>query len=181
MVTAVVECRSLPDFKLWVKFADGQEGVADLSFLRKDAQGDPLLDPDGFAKATVNPTSRSVVWPGGIDIDPAKLRHLATAQGQQAAPAPVSVQRPAMPRVVRSALIVLGLLILLIVVLSPGLRWITIATGVCVAFVLEIIRRTNAGRPGVCGRCGYSLEGVAPTKFGDVQCPECGRFSTPPA
>jgi hypothetical protein len=33
----------------------------------------PLDDPDFFAQVAVDPESRTVVWPNGLDLDPAVL------------------------------------------------------------------------------------------------------------
>ena len=55
-------------------FDDGL--VRELEFLAGGHGGtvfEPLDDPDFFAQVTVDPISRTVVWPNGADLDPAVL------------------------------------------------------------------------------------------------------------
>src|SRR5712692_804774 len=57
-----------------VTFDDGL--VRELKFLVGGHEGTvfaPLDDPDFFAQVTVDPESRTVVWPNGLDLDPAVL------------------------------------------------------------------------------------------------------------
>ncbi len=70
-VTAVTV---LEHWRLRVGFSDGVTGDVDLSGL-KDAglYWEPLRDPQRFAEAFVDPRSRTVAWPGDIDIAPEAL------------------------------------------------------------------------------------------------------------
>ena len=55
-------------------FDDGV--VRELEFLAGGHEGtvfEPLDDPGFFAQVTVDPESRTVVWPNGVDLDPAVL------------------------------------------------------------------------------------------------------------
>lgn len=55
-------------------FDDGV--VRELEFLTGSNEGTvfaPLDDPDYFARVRVDPESRTVVWPNGLDLDPAVL------------------------------------------------------------------------------------------------------------
>jgi hypothetical protein len=57
-----------------VTFNDGV--TRDLEFLAGSNQGTvfaPLDDPVYFAQVTVDPDSRTVTWPNGLDLDPAVL------------------------------------------------------------------------------------------------------------
>lgn len=50
--------------------------VRELEFLAGSNQGTvfaPLDDPEYFARVRVDPESRTVVWPNGLDLDPAVL------------------------------------------------------------------------------------------------------------
>ena len=53
------------------------DGVArDLEFLAGQSKGTvfaPLDDPQFFAQVRVDPESRTVAWPNGVDLDPAVL------------------------------------------------------------------------------------------------------------
>lgn len=55
-------------------FDDGL--VRELEFLAGSNQGTvfaPLDDPEYFARVRVDPEGRTVVWPNGVDLDPAVL------------------------------------------------------------------------------------------------------------
>jgi hypothetical protein len=57
-----------------LSFDDGM--VKEVEFVAGGNEGTvfaPLDDPDFFAQVAVDPESRTVVWPNGLDIDPAVL------------------------------------------------------------------------------------------------------------
>lgn len=67
----VVEVRTLPDYRLLVKFVDGTTGEVDLSrIVLGDKAGifAALRDPTRFAEAYVE--YGAVMWPGEIDLAP---------------------------------------------------------------------------------------------------------------
>ena len=67
----VVEVRSLPGYRLAVKFLDGTTGEVDLSRLVMSESAGifaQLRDPGLFAQAYVE--YGAVVWPGEIDLAP---------------------------------------------------------------------------------------------------------------
>ncbi|TFU14818.1 DUF2442 domain-containing protein [Thermus tengchongensis] len=86
----VVEVRPLEGLRLWLRFSDGSEGIADLSGMPFPGILEGLKDPSVFAQARVDPELGTVVWPGGIDLDPLVLHALATGS-----PLPVAVGGPA--------------------------------------------------------------------------------------
>jgi Protein of unknown function (DUF2442) len=53
---------------LRVTFADGTQGVVDMSGETFDGVSAPLADPDFFARARVE--DGVVTWPNGVDIAP---------------------------------------------------------------------------------------------------------------
>jgi hypothetical protein len=70
-VTAV---KVLEHYALRLTFDDGLTGDVDLSNL--PAVGpvfEPLRDPDFFGKAYVDPRTRTIAWPGELDLDPEGL------------------------------------------------------------------------------------------------------------
>jgi hypothetical protein len=74
MLYDVVAVEARPGFKVWVRFENGVEGVADLS----DLAGRGVFqrwtaDPEEFAKVSVDPESGTVTWPGGLDVAPDRL------------------------------------------------------------------------------------------------------------
>ena len=69
----VLRVRPLADYRLWVRFTDGSEGVRDLSdLLAKDGPMiAPLKDWSFFDRVFIEmgvPT-----WPNGFDLDPINL------------------------------------------------------------------------------------------------------------
>lgn len=69
----VLRLRPLEDFRLWLRFTDGSEGVHDLSNIiaRGGPMVEPLKAPDYFARVFVE--SGAPTWPNGFDLDPINL------------------------------------------------------------------------------------------------------------
>ncbi|MGH7155145.1 MAG: DUF2442 domain-containing protein [Acetobacteraceae bacterium] len=71
----VVEVRHAGGHRLFLRFADGAEGILDLAGrLRFDGVFAPLRDPAGFAGVLLNAELGTVAWPGGADLCPDVLR-----------------------------------------------------------------------------------------------------------
>lgn len=66
----ITEVKALKNFRIWVKFADGAEGTADLSELKGKGVFSSWDDIDVFNSVFVNKESNTVSWPGGIDLCP---------------------------------------------------------------------------------------------------------------
>jgi hypothetical protein len=62
--------KALPGYRLWLRFTDGTEGTADLSKLVGVGVFSAWTDERVFARVSVDPITRTVSWPGGIDLDP---------------------------------------------------------------------------------------------------------------
>jgi len=69
---SIVRFKVLPKYKIEIAFADGTNGVADLSpRLSQGSLGDgfdPLCNEDTFAKVFLE--HGALTWPGGIDLAP---------------------------------------------------------------------------------------------------------------
>lgn len=70
----VVSLEPRPGFRLWVRFADGTEGEADLS----DVAGRGVFSrwnehPEEFQAVGIDETSGAPSWPGGLDVAPDAL------------------------------------------------------------------------------------------------------------
>ncbi|HSG06770.1 MAG TPA: DUF2442 domain-containing protein [Longimicrobiales bacterium] len=70
----LVEAEARPRYRLWVRFADGVEGEADLS----DVAGRGVFQrwthhPEEFSQVTVDAESGAPTWPGGLDVAPDRL------------------------------------------------------------------------------------------------------------
>ena len=69
----VVKLRPMEEFRLWVRFSDGREGIADLSALiaRTGPMVGPLKDPDFFNRVFIE--AGVPTWPNGYDYAPSAL------------------------------------------------------------------------------------------------------------
>ena len=76
----IVEVRSLENYQIWVRFADGLEGVVDLSDLVGNGVFGAWTDPAEFRKVFIDPETHTVAWPGGIDLAPDALYQDLVAQ-----------------------------------------------------------------------------------------------------
>lgn len=70
IVERIVRVESRPGYRIWLRFTDGSEGEVDLSHLVGRGVFADWNDPARFAQVKVHPTTRTVCWPGGIDLDP---------------------------------------------------------------------------------------------------------------
>ena len=75
----VADVRVLPDFRIWLRFNDGIEGVANLAESLDGAVFAPLRDPAVFAQARLDPELHTVAWANGADMAPEFLHALVTA------------------------------------------------------------------------------------------------------
>ena len=65
----IVEVEALPGFRLEVRFADGVEGIVDLSQDLWGPMFEPLEDPEYFAKVAIDEFG-APCWPNGADLAP---------------------------------------------------------------------------------------------------------------
>ena len=74
MIT-VTEVQALEDCRIRVGFSDGAVKEIDLGRLLANARGVfiALRDPNVFKRVRVNPETRTVEWPGEVDLDPEVL------------------------------------------------------------------------------------------------------------
>ncbi len=78
----VLKLKALPEFRLWLRFSDGFEGIRDLSDLvaRPGEMLEPLKEADFFARAFVE--MGAPTWPNGFDLDPTNLYMQMEKAGQ---------------------------------------------------------------------------------------------------
>lgn len=74
----ITEARALAGYRLALRFSDGSGGEVNLAAHVGKGVFSSWDDPAEFAKVFVNPETGTVAWPGGIDLDPDRLRHEAT-------------------------------------------------------------------------------------------------------
>ena len=74
MLPRIVGVRYIREYTIWLRFADGMEGVVNL---RRELEGEvfePLKDLNYFRTFTLHPELRTLVWPNGADFAPEFLR-----------------------------------------------------------------------------------------------------------
>jgi hypothetical protein len=64
----IIGARARSDYRLWIRFADGKEGEVDLSSLVGKGVFSRWEDPAEFEKVYIDPETRTVAWPGDIDL-----------------------------------------------------------------------------------------------------------------
>ncbi|MDE1977351.1 MAG: DUF2442 domain-containing protein [Elusimicrobia bacterium] len=69
----IAEVKPLELYKVWVRFSDGVSGTVDLSDLSGKGVFAAWKDPSIFKRVSIDPESRTLCWPGGIDIAPEAL------------------------------------------------------------------------------------------------------------
>ena len=80
----VTQCRASRDYRLWLRFEDGLDGSVYLGDLLDIRAFRGWLDVERFCRAAVDPTDSSVVWEGGIRLDPDILhQQLASERSKQ--------------------------------------------------------------------------------------------------
>ncbi|MDQ7825610.1 MAG: DUF2442 domain-containing protein [Candidatus Eremiobacteraeota bacterium] len=74
MLTRVRKVKYLKEYKLLISFTDGSEKVFDMMrCIEKGGVFTPLRDIEYFKRVSVNPESRTIEWPNGVDICPDTL------------------------------------------------------------------------------------------------------------
>lgn len=71
----ITRVRADESFRVTLAFADGSEGVVDLSSWIAGRRGvfAALQDPAMFARVAVDREAGTIVWPNGADLDPDML------------------------------------------------------------------------------------------------------------
>ncbi len=82
----IVEVKVLTKYRLHVRFDDDVEGAIDLSGMVGNGVFAGWSDPDFFAQVVIDPETKTVAWPGGIDLCPDQLYHDLTGAPLPGAP-----------------------------------------------------------------------------------------------
>lgn len=72
----LIDARPVAEYRVWLKFADGTEGEADLADELWGEMFEPLRDPGEFRRLRVDPELQTLVWPNGADLAPEHLYSL---------------------------------------------------------------------------------------------------------
>ncbi len=70
---SITECCAEDNYTLWLRFADGLEGRVYLGDLVTTKYFRALCDIDTFNRVEVDPVENTVMWEGGIKLDPEVL------------------------------------------------------------------------------------------------------------
>lgn len=86
MIVHTSEVTALPNYRLRLKFNNGEQGEVDLSDELDGEVFEPLRDPALFSTARQDPIMKTVVWDNGADLAPEFLLDLMhQQQGRKAA------------------------------------------------------------------------------------------------
>jgi len=69
----LTEFRADSDYRLWLRFDDGLEGSVFLGNLLEIGAFKLWRDRDQFRRVAMDPEARTLVWDGGIELDPSVL------------------------------------------------------------------------------------------------------------
>jgi hypothetical protein len=73
MFLHVTEAKYVKDYKVWLRFNDGSEGVADLSVALWGKVFEPLKDQSLFQCFAVSPILHTLTWENGADLAPMQM------------------------------------------------------------------------------------------------------------
>jgi hypothetical protein len=76
----IISATPLPSYRLRLRFTDGAEGDVDLSHLVGRGVFEAWRDETLFRNVSVDPLTRTVTWPGGLDLCPDVLYHQVTGK-----------------------------------------------------------------------------------------------------
>jgi Protein of unknown function (DUF2442) len=80
-IHTIAECRAEDNYTLWLRFNDGLEGHVYLGDLVHTSSFRMLGDIETFNRVEVDPVENTVMWEGGIRLDPEMLyRDLASRE-----------------------------------------------------------------------------------------------------
>ncbi|MDD5091048.1 MAG: DUF2442 domain-containing protein [Candidatus Wallbacteria bacterium] len=81
MYHEITHFRMLENFSLELTFENGKAGIVDLSgYAEKGGVFSNFKDAEYFRKVDLNKELGVLCWPGGVDIAPETLYHLATGE-----------------------------------------------------------------------------------------------------
>jgi hypothetical protein len=79
MLKDIIEVKPLEEYRLFLRFENGVEGVVDVSeLIRFEGVFAPLRKIDKFREVRVNPELGTICWPNDLDLDPDVLYALIT-------------------------------------------------------------------------------------------------------
>lgn len=85
MILHTTEVIPLPNYRLFLRFNNGEAGEVDLADELDGEVFEALRDPASFATAFQHPIMQTVAWANGADLAPEFLLELPHRQEQRAA------------------------------------------------------------------------------------------------
>lgn len=73
MLNPITSAKPRSGYRLWIRFADGVEGVVSLKHLAGKGVFRLWDDKETFRAVSIDAESGTVVWPGGTDLAPDAL------------------------------------------------------------------------------------------------------------
>lgn len=74
MIPHVIKAEYKGDYRVWLRFNDGAEGVVDLTDELYGEMFEPLKDIKKFKSFRIDPELETLVWENGADFAPEFLR-----------------------------------------------------------------------------------------------------------
>lgn len=74
MIPHVIKAEYKGDYRIWLRFNDGAEGVVDLKDELYGEMFEPLKDIKNFKSFRIDPELETLVWENGADFAPEFLR-----------------------------------------------------------------------------------------------------------
>ena len=65
--------KPLSDYRVWIKFSNGVEGIVDLSDIKGKGVFAKWKDVSFFNSVYIDSETHTLTWPGGIDLDTMNL------------------------------------------------------------------------------------------------------------
>ncbi|MDA8112361.1 MAG: DUF2442 domain-containing protein [Nitrospiraceae bacterium] len=69
----LTEFRADNDYRLWLRFDDGTEGTVFLGNMLDLGAFRHWRDRELFRRVSIDPAARTLIWDGGIELDPSVL------------------------------------------------------------------------------------------------------------
>jgi len=79
----IINCKPRADYKLWICFDDGLEGVVDLKSLVGKGVFSAWNSVEFFNTVHIDKISETVIWGEDLDLDPYVLREQVIANQQK--------------------------------------------------------------------------------------------------
>lgn len=77
----IIEAKYVLGYKIELTFEDGEKGIVDFSEYKSyGGVFEPFNDLEYFKRFKIDEETKTLVWPGDLDIDPEVLYHKATGK-----------------------------------------------------------------------------------------------------